>query len=114
MDAEKELGRLIESVNKLMKHANEPFANQGLLFNESYLETFRLAAFGFTNKEIAEQQDISASNVGTRLWTLKKNGGLNKSDLTKEWFRRFFVIAEQMNDAYNALANIVHGKESAE
>lgn len=60
----------------------DPFPE--LELSESVAETIRLAAFGFTNDEIAEKTNVSTSTVGTRLWRVKARFGKSKRELTND------------------------------
>lgn len=107
---EAKLGDLLLLIMELESHTNTPFADMVFEFNKSYIETFRLAAFGFTNREIADKQNITPSNVGTRLYILKKTHEMSKSDLTKQWFEDYFDIMERMAALLNEWGELV--KES--
>lgn len=81
-------------VREVVDLVNNPFPFEE--FNEEYQRTFRLTAFGYTQKEIAEAQDISVTNVGSRIYLLKEKRNLKGSDLTKDFLSRLFALVERM------------------
>jgi DNA-binding NarL/FixJ family response regulator len=72
--------RRIDDLRKLMK---DPFLRgRGLTMRQA--EVARLAAFGYTTDEIADELEISRAGAGSHMANVKKRTGLGKFGLTRD------------------------------